>query len=112
MTHHIYMQYCSLEADCYDILKRTSSFVCQLLHKERLCSSEVYDQIYQYKSRNSINPGQEEKREKTDKVRGQPGSSISLCASRETARAVGGRHNQTETQIENRQGQEDTETGE
>lgn len=49
---------------------------------------------------------------KTGKVRGQPGSSISLCAGRETASAVGGRHNQTETQIENRQGQEDTETGE
>ena len=54
---------------------------------------------------------QEEKREK-QKVRGQPGSSVSLCAGRETARPVAGRHNQTKTQIENRQGQEDTETGE
>lgn len=67
VTRHIYMQYCSLEADCYDILKGSSSFVCQLLHKERLRSSEVYDQIYQYKSRNSINPSQEEKREKQAK---------------------------------------------
>lgn len=49
---------------------------------------------------------------KTDKAKGQQGSSISLCAGRETARAVWGRHNQTKTQIENRQGQEDTETGE
>lgn len=48
----------------------------------------------------------------TDTVKGQPGSSISLCAGRETARAVGGRHDQTKTPIENRQGQEDTETGE
>lgn len=78
-----------------------------------MCSSEVYDQIYQCKSRelNKREPRGEE-RKKTDKVRGQPGSSISLFAGRETARAVGGRHNQTETQIENRQGQEDTETGE
>ena len=94
VTPHIHA-ICSLEPDRCDILEqKRSSSSCT---GEDCAAAEVYDQIYQYKSRNSINPlprGGEE-RKKTDKVRGRPGSSVSLCAGRETASAVGGRHNQT-----------------
>lgn len=72
------------------------------------CGSEAYDQMYQCKSSELNKPELRGEERETDNVRGQPGSSISLCA----CRAVGGRHNHTETQIENRQGREDTETGE
>lgn len=87
------------------------TLACQLLHEKTLCSSGLWSNLaVQIEGLNKPLPRGEGR--KTDKVRGQPGSSISLCAGRETARPVGGRHNQTKTQIENRQGQEDTETGE
>lgn len=93
--------------------KKIVQALYQLLQEERLWSSEVYDQICQCnKSTNSINPGQEEERGKKQTKWGASQIHSSLCVQAEWQPGMSERHNQTKTEIENRQGQGDTETGE
>lgn len=85
-VRHTWHAICSLEPHCYDIL-RSSSRVRQLPRKERLRSWEVYDQIYQYKSRNSINPRRRRRTEKNRQSGGQPGSSVLFVCSQRDSQA-------------------------
>lgn len=55
--------------------------------KKKLRSWEVYDQIYQYKSRNSINPSPKRRTEKNRQSGGQPGSSILFVCSQRDSQA-------------------------
>lgn len=110
LTHHTSAQYALVNLTVTSL--KMAKALYHLLQEKRLWSSEVYDQIYQYnKSRNSINSGQEEEREKQTKW-GASQIHSSLCVQAEWQPGMSERHNQTKTEIENRQGQEDTETGE